>query len=172
MPGGIKKVQVPPEVKAKPRPSLAVITTRTEVSLFLCEDEWVLKKYPRDCPLDLRLGSWDIDNVLLVVLLLRVARSDDTTFDCWIDVGNPNGLRILQNLAAQHDIDLHMAADEVARSVRLPNRARLDAIRLVEKVRTHTGWPPEDFARALARLNRLYPTPHATWWASAETATG
>lgn len=168
MPGGIKKVEIPPEVRATGRPALAVVTTRTEVSFFLCQDEWLLKKYPRDCPLELRLGTWEIDDVLLVALLLRVARADETTFDCWVDAGNPNGLRIIQNLAAQNDVDLHLAADEVARSVRLPNTVRLDAMRFVEKVRVHSAWSTEDFARALARLNQLYPTPHGVWWACEE----
>lgn len=168
MPGGVKKVQIPAEVRAKPRPALAVVTSRTEVTLFLCEDEWLLKRYPRDCPLEVRLGSWEIDNVLLVAILLRVARTDEKTFDCWLDVANPHGLRIIQNLTAQSDVEIHLTADEVFRSFRLANPVRLDAMRMVEKVRMHAAWSAEDFSRALARQNRLYPTPHAVWWSCEE----
>jgi hypothetical protein len=160
----MKKVKIPADVFAKSPATLVIVSEPTEVTLFLCEDEWGLKKYPRDCPAELRLGSWEIDQVLLVGLLLRLARSDATTFDCWIDAGNPAGVRTLQNLAAQGCINVHVVTHEVARSLRLENPVREDAALLVNRLRSREAWSPEDFQHALARLNKLYPTPQALWW--------
>ena len=160
----MKKVKVPAEVFAKSPATLVIVSEPTEVTLFLCENEWGLKKYPRDCPAELRLGSWDIDQVLLVGLLLRLARSDATTFDCWIDAGNPAGIRTLQNLAAQSCINVHVVTHEVAWSLRLENPAREDAAMLLNRLRSREACSAEEFHRALARLNKLYPTPQALWW--------
>lgn len=154
---------MPPEVRAQAPPALMAISTRKEVTLFLREDAWNLKRYPRACPLELRLGTWEIDKVLLVALAVRVARIDLLCFDCWLDIGNANGVRIIQNLADQPRIDVYLVADDVARSFRVSNPAQLICAQLVDKIREREAWTPEEFQQAMARVNQLYPTPRAVW---------
>lgn len=136
----------------------------TDVVLYLREEDWGMKKYPRLCPVELRLGTWEIDKVLAVVLLLRLARTDLTTFETWINAGDPNGVRALQCLAGQSNIDVHIVADKQTRSLRAANHLRIDASMIINTIRGRNAWSPEEFQRACARVSRLYPTPHALWW--------
>jgi hypothetical protein len=161
------RVQVPSAVLRAAPGSLVASVVQGEVILFLRETEWDLKRYPPACPVDLRLGSWDIDNVLLVALILRLARSDAATFDCQLDVRSPGGVRMLQCLAVQSQIDVHVASEKTVRTFRATNPAPLEAGILVDKIHSREPWSPEDGERALARLNQLYPTARDLWWNSA-----
>lgn len=157
-------IEVPPSVLDKRPGTLVLITADPEVLLFLREDEWGLMKYPAKCPVELRMGTWDVDQVLLVVLLVRLARSDLTTYEAWINVGDPLGVRTLQCLAPQPKIDLHVVTDRIVRSLRVLNPLRLQASELIHTIRNRNAWTPEQFEAAQLRLSRLHPTPSALWW--------
>jgi len=164
-------VQIPPAVLSAAPGSLVATVLQGEVVLFLRETEWGLKRYPTACPVDLRLGSWEIDNVLLVALILRLARSDAATFDYQLDVRSPGGIRMLQCLAVQPQIDVHLASEKTVRTFRAANPGAMEAGILVDKIHSREPWSPEDGERALARLNQLYPTAHDLWWNSAPKPT-
>ncbi len=156
-------VQLPPAVRRSPSGSLIPVIGDNDLTLYVREDVFDLKKYPRECPGELRMGTWQIDRSLLVVLILRLARSDAATFDCPLDVGNAQGVRILQCLASQNSIDVFIVTDRVVRSLRLPNPLRAFAGKLVKRLHNRTAWSPEEWHTALARLNQLYPTAVALW---------
>jgi hypothetical protein len=165
-------IQVPPIVFTKPLGSMTATWVRGEVVLFVRENEWGLKRYPPACHVELRLWNWEIDDVPLVALVLRFARSDSATFDCQLDVRTPMGIRLLQCLASQSQIDVHLVADQTVRPFRVANPAPVEAGYLLDKVRAHAPWSAEDAERALARLNQLYPTARDLWWAGARNARG
>lgn len=157
-------VKAPKAILEKPVGCLLAISTESEVTLFVREDEWGLKKYPSRCQTELRLGTWDIDDVLLNVLLLRLGASDLGTFECWVNAAEPLGVRTLQCLAAQAKVNTYLVIDRVVRSFRLANRLQAAADRLVSVVRLRKTWTEEEFQLAQTRLAELYPTPHALWW--------
>lgn len=158
------QLRVPDSVRSLAPGRLVAIPVDTDVVLYLREQDWGMKKYPRQCPVELRLGTWEIDDVLAVVLLLRLARTDLTTFECWINAGDPNGVRTLQCLAGQAQLDIHVVADKEVRSLRASNHMRVDASIIINNIRGRNAWSPEDFQRTCARVSSLYPTPHALWW--------
>jgi hypothetical protein len=138
------------------------------VVLFLREDEWGMRKYPlRACPLELRLGMWEMDTVLLVVLMVRLDRNDGLTFDCLLNVGEPGGVRLVQNLGMQKHVELCLATGTQVRTFRVPNSFREAADQIVNIIRTRPAWSRAEFQQAGARLSQLYPTPHALWWHAA-----
>lgn len=158
------RLKVPDEIKALPPGRLVALPVDTDVVLYLREEDFGMKRYPRQCPVELRLGTWQIDKVLAAVLLLRLARTDLTTFEFWLNAGEPTGVRTLQCLAAQAFVDVHVVADKEVRSLRVNNPLRVDASQIVNTIRGHNAWSLEDFQRACARISALYPTPHALWW--------
>lgn len=160
----MRNVELPPAVRSKSPGSLVALVIHSQLELFLRETDWGLKRYPSACPAELRLGSWEIDNVVLVALILRLARSDASTFDCQIDVCTPAGTRVLQCLAGQNQVDVHLAGDQTIRTLRATNPAAVDASYLIDKVRSRTPWTPEELEHALGRLNTLYPTSRDLWW--------
>mgnify|MGYP001259403422 CR=1 FL=1 len=94
--------RIPAVVLSQPRGSLIAVLDGSDVALFLREDEWGMRKYPyRECPVELRLNTWEVDPVLLVVMMVRLDRNDGLTFDYLIDVGEPGGVRLVQNLPMQ-----------------------------------------------------------------------
>jgi len=140
------------------------------VALFIREDEFGLRKYPPQCAADAQLGRWKIDRVLLFVVLVRLGRSDLTTYESWANVADPSVLRLFQKLAAQNRLDVHIVTDHIARTFSLDNPLRSAAAQLVAEVRRRHAWAPEEFERAQARLCTLYPSPPALWWACQEAA--
>lgn len=160
---------IPASVLAKPRGSLVAVATGPEVVLYLRDDAFGLKRYPsQGCTVDLRLGTWELDRVTLAALILRLARSDATTFDHHLDVSTPPAVRLLQCLVGQNQIDIHIVTETIARSFRIANPVRLEAGYLVNRLRSLPAWSPDEYRQALVRLTKLYPTAHALWWASLE----
>jgi len=158
---------VPASVRAINPVRLVAEIVDDRLLLFLREDEWGLRKYVGACPGELRLCVWDFEPVLAVVLLLRLARTDLTTFEYWIDAGSPAGVRILQGLAEQPRVDAHIVTAAVARSVRVQNTVRRAALDILDTIRQRRAWTPEDFAAARRRICQLYPTAAALWWSGA-----
>jgi hypothetical protein len=162
------RIRIPDEVLQKPPGALLAVATDDELALYLREDPFKLRLYPRNCPAELRLGTWDIDAVILVALVLRLGHCDATTFDCQIDAGSAPGVRLLQCLAGQTAIDAYLLTDTLERTFRLRNTAREDASGIIHRLYHHAAWPPERWQAALGRLNQLYPTASALWHACAE----
>ena len=157
------RIPVPPPVLQRRPGTLNAEIVPPDLVLYLREDSWGMRKYVADAKAEMRLGVWEIGEVLLSILIVRVGRSDVTTFDCQIDLGSAPGVRTMQCLAVQNQIDLHLVTDQVLRSWRLLNPCRLEAARLVDAVRNR-AWDPAQHEAALARVNQLYPTAHSLWW--------
>lgn len=159
----MKPVSIPEQVLAQTAPALVISVVRGEVAFFIAETVWGLARYPRTCPVEMRFGTWNIDQVTLVAVVLRLAQSDACTFDYWIDAQSPEGVRILQSLAAQSEIDVHLVTTELARSLRVKNPAVIEAAGLVDQLRTGRRWTPAEYMDAFARINKLYPTAPVLW---------
>jgi hypothetical protein len=158
-------VKAPQRVLARPTGSIEVTVLEDAAVVWVREDVFGLRKYPPHCPIELRLGSWEMDGTLAVVLLVRLARLDATTFESWIDASMPEGVRILQCLASQSFVDVHFVTDSVARSLRATNEVRIAASARINVLRSRNTWTPEEFEKALLRVSKLYPTAKALWWA-------
>jgi hypothetical protein len=159
---------IPDAVIARPPGTLVAIGGEKALTLYIREDPFKLRLYPRDCHAELRVGTWEIDAVILVALVMRLGRCDATTFDAQIDAGSPPGVRLIQCLAAQAGNDAYLVTDVLQRTFRLRNPAREAAGQLLNRLHDHEAWPPEQWQAALARLNQLYPTATALWQACAD----
>lgn len=157
-------VEVPDHVYELRPGALTAALIEPNVVLYLRETEFGLRQYPGNCPIEMLIGTWEIDEIVLVALLLRLARNDATTFEAWINVGDPLGVRMLQRLKPQPKVDVHLVTDCVARSFRVPNPMRVSASRLVHLLRKHHAWTPEQFTEAQRRLSTLFPKPCDLWW--------
>lgn len=158
------RVEIPDSVLKKPRGTLCPVQLGSEVIIFLREDDWGLRNYPlRDCAVDVRLGVWNVEGVMLAALVVRLARSDKTTFDHQFDLSEPESVRLLQCLAVQPHLDVHIITTGVSRTFRINNVIQFDASYIVDKVRSKRDWTPEVYRSAMNRLNTLYPTPSAMW---------
>jgi hypothetical protein len=134
-----------------------------DLVLFLRETEWGLMSYPPACHAELRLGSWELDNVLLAALVLRLARHEAATYDRSLDLQSPLGIRVLQGLSAQPQIDVYVTSDHAIRTFRITNQASIQAGQLLDQIQEREPWSAEDMERALGRLNQLYPTASDLW---------
>ncbi|MEW6250270.1 MAG: hypothetical protein AB1716_06465 [Planctomycetota bacterium] len=153
-------------METSPGTLTATVLPPDNLVLFVREDDWGLKRYPAEPGAELRLGAWEIDELLLTMLIVRIGRSDLTTFDCHIDLGSAPGVRMMQCLAVQPQLELYVVTSRITRSWRWPNPLRLQAAVLVNAARHRPAWEPGAYQAALARLNQLYPTPSSLWWHS------
>ncbi|MBK9128894.1 MAG: hypothetical protein IPM13_14000 [Phycisphaerales bacterium] len=160
------RAAVPEQVLTLPRGRTIAYPHDHAVTVYLREDDFGLSRYPRDLVSDLRLLHWELDGVLVVVLMLRLDRNDHFTFEHWINAAEPAGVRMLQCLAAQGDTDVVLVGDTDIRPYRVRNDIAGDASRLVARLRAHPAWTAEAFTSAVSRIGQLYPTPHALWWSS------
>ncbi len=159
---------LPETVLARPPGSLIPYARENQAVVFIREDEWGLRKYPAKCAVDVQLARWKVDRVLVFVVLVRLARSDVTTFESWANVADPTVLRLFQKLAAQSRLDVHIVTDRIARTFSLDNPLGIAASQLVAEVRRRRAWTLQEFERAQQRLCTLYPSPQALWWACQE----
>lgn len=157
------QLQIPAIVRKQAAGRLIVTAAESGVVLYLREDDWGMKKYPRQCPVELRMCHWDMEGVLAVAVLLRLARNDATTFEHWINPADAKSTRTLQCFANQTHVDVHIVADAEVRSLRPPNSLLVPAASLVNDIRRRQAWTSGDFQRISARLARLYPTAAALW---------
>ncbi len=157
------EISVPPPIFEKPPGSLVVSQTGDRLTLFLREDEWGLGKYPHRCPAELRIAAWDRDPVLLVALLLRLADRNLTTFEHWIDAGQPLGVRELKLISRQQSFDIYLVTTRPVRRFGCPNRLMTVASGLVMRLRERPAWGAEAFAKTRAQSITLYPTAAALW---------
>lgn len=159
------QVAIPRNVLRRPVGTLTVAVPTSRAIFYVHEDDWGMRKYPRDCPAALRIGTWEVDRVLLVGMVLRLARSDLTTYDTWINIGDANGVRMMQSLTGQTQIDVHVVTDVVARSVRIANPVRFEAASIINTIRKREAWSDDEFQTALGRITQLYPTTPMLWQA-------
>ncbi len=156
-------VNVPPSVLDAPTGTLVYTLVGAQLTFYVRVGLFDLSQYPRNTSVDFRLASWQIERVLPVAMILRLAHRDTTTFDAWIDIGTPVGLRVMQALSSQHHVDVHLVTTEIVRSFHTQNPARASATQLVRTTQAGDSWSRQEFQKALDRMNRLYPTPESLW---------
>lgn len=149
---------------------MVIVPNEKEVVCYLRDDEFGMRRYPRHCTVELRLRIFEIEHVLATVMMVRVAKLDAVTFESWIDVSDPRGVRAVQCLAAQETLDVNIVAPTETRLLRTRNTLRAEASKLVEMVRQHNAWQTADFDRACRRVSQLYPTPTRLWWSTSQNA--
>lgn len=157
-------ISLPPDVLAKPAGSVVLDSRGTGISLFVREDSFNLKQYPRPCSVELVMPIWDKPPVIAAALLVRLARRDAMTHQIWINAGNPRGIHTLKNLSTTENIEVHVVTDRVERSLRTPNTVKRHAMRLLRRLAGQVhAWDDEEFDRARASIDTLYPTPARLW---------
>lgn len=164
MPRPIDHSNIPPHVLAAPPRTLHVVSTDSQAVFYIREDDFRMRVLPPIVPFEIRLGTWETDGVKVVVLLARLARSDALTFEQWLNIGEPIGVRTLQCLAAQSNVDYYVVGDNDLRYSHGRNTISPIANSIVNEIRSHAAWSRPDFDAACRRVNKLYPTASALWW--------
>lgn len=133
--------------------------------IFIRESEAAIRKLPRLCLVDLKLGVWEFAPVLATILMARVEKRPDLTYRIWLNAAEPLGVALLKNFARERYVFVHLATDEVKRTFRTRNTIALRAARLVHEIRERRTWTKADFVAATERLDRLYPSLTSFWLA-------
>jgi hypothetical protein len=154
---------LPPAVLEAPPHCLVVFPTEQAVQLYVREDEFTLARYPARCPVELALADFDNGEAMCVVLLVRLARRNASTFERFLNVADPNELRVLKLLSTQRTVDVFLVSECVRRSFRVKNGLAGPAAGLIAALRRRRSWEPEAFLAWRRRLDTLYPTPEALW---------
>lgn len=162
--------QVPPSVFEQ-RPGTMLAFADPNVRLFVIEEEWNIRRYPRSANVELRLGRWKVNSVQLAMIMLRVEGDPTMAFEVWIDACSQQGAQTLQALVPQEHIDIFVTTNTIERSYRVRNPWRVIAADLLREIRGHALWSPADFASAQRRFNTLYPTPGVVWNAAGSADT-
>lgn len=160
---GSGNIQVPKVVWERRPGSMVVVPYDSIITMWVREDEWGLRRYSRRFPVQVQMGAWDIDGILLIVMLARFGDQNSTTFEYWVDACTMEGLAILQHLVPQHHIDLFIVTDRIVRSFRVRNPWRIIASDLIREIRGRRTWTGNDYSRTQAGLSKLFPTPDSLW---------
>ena len=155
--------EVPKEViDARPH-SLWLVPLETAIELYVREGEFMAMRYTAKSTCELRLPMWDQEGVMCVAFLLRLGGWNAGTFERWINVAEPSGLRLVQLLAGQQTISTFLVTDRITRAFRQRNPLAGKAAGIVAAVRLRAMWTPEEFAAQCRRLDTLYPSAAAMW---------
>lgn len=157
------KQRLPDSVHRAPHHSLILVPLDPTVHFYIREDDFTLASYPPRCTLEFALPVWDDREVICVALLVRLAGRNSGTFERWLNPADPTGLRILQLLAGQANLDVLLVSERSQRSLRRRNSLAGQAAGLVASLRVRRSWTAEEFERRRKRLDTLYPTSAALW---------
>jgi hypothetical protein len=157
------KQRIPDAVLRAPHHSLVLVPVDPAVHFYIRENDFTLASYPPRCTLEFALPIWDDRQVICVALLVRLAGRNASTFERWLNPGDPGGLRILQLLSGQANLDVVLISDRSRRSFRRRNTLAGRAAGLVASLRVRPSWTPEEFDCRRRRLDTLYPTSAALW---------
>ena len=140
------------------------------------EDRAGIKTYPMPCPVAHRLHAWQIDGVLVVAWLARLADRDSATWETWINAADqPHGRRALETLGRQANLDVHLYVrdpDRPARSVRSPNYLRGAAAQMLGRAQTLPPWTMAQFEAARETVQAKYWSVALLWAAGQDDGGG
>ncbi|RMF71134.1 MAG: hypothetical protein D6744_18405 [Planctomycetota bacterium] len=122
-------------------------------------------RLPRLCLLDLRLGAWLFDEMIVTAFMLRVEKQIDLTYRVWLNGANPTHVGVLKNLSRQRDVRAHLIAPCGQRTLRTRNSVSVRAARIVAALLQRRTWSDDEFEQAAERLDSLYPTSSRLWMA-------
>jgi len=138
--------------------------TSAGLDAFVRTSTWDASDLPRACSIDVQLLSWDHPPVLAVSLLVRLARDQMRTYQTWINVASARGKSALRCLAEKNDLRVHIVADQLERTIRVPNFVRRSASRLLKRATPeHACWSSSQFDDVRQQVDTLYPTPRRLW---------
>jgi hypothetical protein len=160
-----------PVLRARPH-DLILVPSDAEVVLYVKEDEFNLGHYPTQCSLEFRLHVWDDRGIMVVVILVRLAGRNASTFDRWLNPAAPPDLRFLQLLASQRDLNLYLVSDRSARSFRQRNRLAGKAAATIATLKLRRSWSTAAFEELRRRYDALYRTADALWRGTREQRRG
>ncbi|MFH1745502.1 MAG: hypothetical protein ABIG44_00495 [Planctomycetota bacterium] len=156
--------QAPPKrVTEAPPHSLCLVPTESAVEMYVREDEFIAARYPAQCTCEYQLPVWDEEGVMCMAFLLRLAGTNAGTFDSWINVAEPGGLRLAQLLSTQSNINTYLVTDRITRSFRHRNPLKGKAAGVVATIRTRVMWSADQFEALRQRLDQLYTSSAALW---------
>lgn len=161
---------VPQSVIDQPLRTLQLLALDSEVVVYLREADFRLRTMSRNCTAQIRLGAWDVDEVKVVVVALRLDHNDAMTFEYWLNVGEPAGVRILQCIANQKTIDVVVVGEVDTRFYRVPSSGARVASQIVKQIRRQGAWSESAFRQATTRISQLYPSAAPMWQALREFA--
>lgn len=157
------KAAVPQCVREARASAFLLLPGDSAVEFYVREDDFTLGSYPASCPVEFCLAAWDDTVVMCIACLVQVAGRYSRTFQRWLNASHPNELRILQLLATQKMLNLHLVANRQTRSLRRRNYLAGKAAGLVATLRVRRTWEDEQFEEQRKRYDTLYPTPDALW---------
>ncbi|MGD8452044.1 MAG: hypothetical protein PVJ57_09525 [Phycisphaerae bacterium] len=162
------KHALPRAVVDAPTHMLLLLPGDATVTFYLREDEFTAARYPKGCRVEYMFPVWDDGQVMCPVLLAQLAGRHIGTFDRWINAAEPEGLRLVQLLASQKSLDLHLVTDRMLRSFSQANYLAGKAAGLVATLRVRRSWTCEEYNERRQRLETLYPSPERLWRAARE----
>lgn len=148
----------------RPRGTVRLSPRADGVDIYVREDVVNLSKYPNPCPGDLRLAKWTIGGASVVCLLVCMARKPLFTFQAWVNVMNSRENQVLEALATNGGVMLHLLSRDSERAIRLHNVIHRDAAAIVGAPRSEPGgWTVDQFDAACRQLDMQYPTAYAMY---------
>jgi|GEM_PF-3242977 len=162
----MKPVETPPAIMKKPSGCMLLQASKTGVQAYVRETQPNLAQYPRPCVIDMRLPSWDMSPITVVVFMLNVAKRQQFTYQYWINAASMPGVRLLSKLSSERQMTVHFVTDHVERTLRTSNVVKHQARELLHKLSSKRSTCTEaELVEAQKRINTLYPTTWRMWQA-------
>lgn len=160
----IRTQRMPANILTVSPGTLVLEPTSAGLQAFLRTERIKLGGFPHPCAVDVRLPAWNLPDVHVIALVLRFARREQLTFQCWINAAEIRGQKVLENLAQSTQLAVHLVTDEIARSITTNNTVKHRASHLHAKLSNPIPhWSNEDYLAGQAQVDTMYPTPAALW---------
>lgn len=165
-----KAAPLSPAVQGLKHGDMALEAEGEHLECYLSMPAFLIAKLPRVAPVETRLASWQIHQMLVPAFLVRINKNNQLIFETWIDAGAPDGICALKALAHQKSLQLHLVDQNIERKIRAQNEHLAEAAGIVKRLQTWRDWGGMQLALAKRELHRMYPARRDLWFAAARRA--
>jgi hypothetical protein len=132
------------------------------IIFLIREEEKYIKRLKYNPVLQVRMGLYDVNGVMPVVLMLKAG--EDMLYDGWLNYHSPDGEENIRCLMRQERLIFQFYDRyECRRTLAAENSIKEIMHDQVEEIKKCRPWSMKAFDRAKERLYEIYPTGQALW---------
>jgi hypothetical protein len=136
-----------------------------EVAILIKEETKYITRYPNKLDIELRLGMFRIDNVMVVPVMLLINNDYEMLYESYFNYYAEGNKRMLNLLQSQDDLHLLFfdEQNEKARAVKFKNTIKDEIKEINMRLSSTKSWSMNEFDIAKEKSYELYPTPEYLW---------
>lgn len=134
------------------------ITNEKEFHFIIREDNYHINNISKNPLFELLVGVINIEDIALVVAMVRFNDNPDTIYETYLNIFSENGRVALNSLATQDYINFSLFGDkgEIKRIIQTDNNIKQRMNNIKAMTQEYLPWSMNDFDKAKEKFMKIY----------------